>query len=126
MLKVVNLPDGKQLALRSSAATAILYKNQFGTDFFADMIRLAKVFDNVQSTGDKKSNDFDLTKMAYDDIANLDMGTLYKVVWAFAKNADSSIGDLETWLGTFDALPLDVTMGAVMELMQSLFTTTKN
>lgn len=126
MIKVVDLPDGKQLALRSSAATAILYKNQFGTDFFADMIRLAKTFGAVQGTGEEQSNEFDLSKLSYEDLEHLDMNTLYKVTWAFAKNADNSIGDLVTWLSTFDSFPLDEIMGTVMELMQSLFTTTKN
>ncbi|WP_225047409.1 hypothetical protein [Lacticaseibacillus kribbianus] len=124
MLKVVDLPDGKQLALRSSAATAILYKNQFGTDFFADMIMLAKTFGAIQDTSD--SDEFDMSELSYEDLKHLDMTTLYKVTWAFAKNADSSIGDLTKWLGQFDEFPLDVVLGAVMELIQKLFSTTKN
>lgn len=124
MLKVVDLPDGKQLSLRSSAATAILYKNQFGSDFFADMIMLAKTFGAIQDTSD--SDEFDMSELSYEDLNHLDMTTLYKVTWAFAKNADSSIGDLTTWLGQFDEFPLDVVLGAVMELIQKLFSTTKN
>lgn len=129
MLKVVNLPDGKQLELRSSAATAILYKNQFGTDFFADMIKLAKTFTTIQATsedGDDKEDDLDLSKMSYEDLDHLDMTTLYQVTWAFAKNADDKIGDLVSWLGGFDEFPLETILPAVMELVQRLFQTTKN
>lgn len=124
MLKIVDLPDGKQISLRSSAATAILYKNQFGTDFFADMIMLAKTFGAIQGTGD--GDDFDMAKLSYDDLQHLDMTTLYKVTWAFAKNADNSVGDLESWLGQFDEFPLDIVLSPVMELVQKLFSTSKN
>lgn len=130
MLKVVNLPDGKQLELRSSAATAILYKNQFGTDFFADMIKLAKTFSTMQDTGeetdDSKEDELDLSKMSYEDLDRLDMSTLYQVTWAFAKNADDKIGDLVSWLGGFDDFPLMDIFPAVMELIERLFKTTKN
>ncbi|WP_057894009.1 hypothetical protein [Lacticaseibacillus brantae] len=121
MLKVVDLPDGKQIALQSSAVTAILYKSQFGKDFFADMIKLSKVFGTVNT-----EKGVDLSDLSYEDLDRLDMTVLYQVTWAFAKNADDSIGDLQTWLAQFDTFPLQDIMTAVSDLIANLFTTTKN
>lgn len=120
MLKVIDLEDGKQITLRSSAATAIIYKNQFNSDFFADMIRLSKVFEGLD-----KNEKEDLSKLTYEDLDHLDMTILYQITWTFAKNADNSIGDLVSWLNQFDEFPLFEIMGVVTELLGTLFNTTK-
>jgi len=115
MLKVVDLGDGKQLELRATAATPLIYKNQFGTDFFGDMLKLAKVFDNMQ----------DVSDLSWEDLDKLDMTILYQAIYAFAKNADQSLGDITEWLSQFQSFPLEDIMGAVADLIKGLFTATK-
>ncbi|WP_407894652.1 hypothetical protein [Lacticaseibacillus sp. N501-2] len=121
MLKVIDLPDGKQIPLKSNAATTVLYKAQFGTDFFADMIKLSKVFGSL---GEGDTVDF--SKVDYSDIAQLDFSILYQVTWMFAKIADDSIPEMTKWLSGFEEFPLGDVMNVISEMLASLFSSTKN
>jgi hypothetical protein len=122
MLKVVDLPDSSQIAMRSSAATPIIYKAQFGSDFFADIIRMSKVMENVTA----EDSTVDLSGLSYEDLENLDMTVLYQIAWAFAKNADKGVGDLVTWLSGFEEFPLAQVFTVVTEMIEQLFKTSKN
>lgn len=122
MLKVVDLPDSSQIAMRSSAATPIIYKAQFGSDFFADIIRMSKVMENVTA----EDSNVDLSGLSYEDLENLDMTVLYQIAWAFAKNADKGVGDLVTWLSGFEEFPLAQVFTVVTEMIEQLFKTSKN
>lgn len=126
MLKVIDLPDGKQIALRSSAATPILYKNQFGTDFFADMIRMAKVFGAMDTDELEDAAEIDLTKVSYETINEMNLTTMYQIIWVFAKNADQNIPEMTNWLLSLDSLPLNDVMEVLGDMMESLFKSTKN
>ncbi|MHC5215663.1 Rho termination factor N-terminal domain-containing protein [Enterococcus sp. LJL128] len=44
MEKTIYVAD-RPIRLRTSAAMSIVYKNQFGTDYFSDLMKLAKIFD---------------------------------------------------------------------------------
>lgn len=125
MLKVIDLPDGHQIALRSSAATPIIYKAQFNTDFFSDIIKMSKIMDGV-TTEDNEGKALDLTNVSYEDLSHLDMTVIYQITWAFAKNADQGIGDLLTWLSGFEEFPLEDIFTVVSELIEKLFRTSKN
>lgn len=42
--------DGQKVRLKSTAATIYRYKQQFKKDYFADLLKLAKVFDTDGNT----------------------------------------------------------------------------
>lgn len=121
MIKTIELSDGKKIVLQSTAASPIIYSNQFHSDFFKDVILLVKKLSEMGELGDN----FDIRKLSYEAIEKIDLTLLYRIAWVFAKNADRSVGDMETWLSQFEDFPINEISKAIQELLEGLFKTTK-
>ena len=102
----------KPVRLRSTGALPKLYKSQFRRDYFADMLKLAKVFSKSKG---KES----LEKVTYDDLDHLDMDILYDIIWTMAKSADKTIPDPYEWLDGFETFPLKEIMPEVYDLIEN-------
>uniref|UniRef100_UPI00359C4C02 hypothetical protein n=1 Tax=Lactococcus garvieae TaxID=1363 RepID=UPI00359C4C02 len=102
--------DGGKIKLASNAATPLRYKMQFHTDYFADLMKLAKSLD----TG--ADGEFDLSKITWESLAVLDLTLLYNFVWIYAKTADPTIPEPLEWLDSLESLPI----GAFSEELQDL------
>jgi hypothetical protein len=88
--------DGKQVRFKSTAATPLRYKAQFGKDYFAELFKMKK---NQES------------------LENLDFEVFYNLVWALAKTADKNIPDPITWLDEFEEFPLMEIIPELQELI---------
>ncbi|MBS6888630.1 MAG: hypothetical protein KH200_12075 [Clostridium sp.] len=86
--------DNKRVSFKSTAATPLRYKAQFGKDFFVDIMKLSSL-DGLNS---KK---IDLKK-----IDKLDFDVFYNIIWVLAKTADKKTPDPITWLDGFEEFPL--------------------
>lgn len=88
--------DGKEIKLKSHGAIPLLYKQQFGKDFFSEISKIQ-------------------------DISNLDSEVLYNMIWLFAKTADKDIPSTPIeWLMTFDEFPLEEALPDAMEMVGRL------
>ncbi|MFZ4356110.1 hypothetical protein ACOYYK_20665, partial [Enterococcus gallinarum] len=67
MEKTIEIGTTK-IRLASNAATPLRYKMQFGSDFFADLLTLAKALDNQNEDGE-----FELTNISYDDLKRVEL-----------------------------------------------------
>ncbi|MFE4762260.1 hypothetical protein [Bacillus mycoides] len=105
--------DGKQVKLKSTAATVKRYKAQFRRDLFADMMGLGAI--NALTTPDGSEQPIDMSNV---DISKVDFELIYDLTWLFAKTADSSIPDPMTWLDEFEEFPIEEIMPEIMELVQ--------
>lgn len=76
--------DGRSINFKSSASFLLRYKNYFGQDALQDLSKLQKDF----LKGD------------------VNVETLYKIIWALAKTADDSIPEIVTWIDSFNTFPL--------------------
>ncbi|MBL1226607.1 hypothetical protein [Enterococcus sp. BWR-S5] len=156
--------DDRPIRLRTSAAMSIVYKNQFGSDYFADLMKLAKVFDvpedeerkgelrllSVQLLKEKaaklniskhskmnkgelvkailnaeKPQDFDLQKLSFEYLNNLDLMVIFNILWTMAKMADRNIPEPFTWLDDFEAMPIEIILPEIKELLESSIRTRK-
>lgn len=106
--------DGKQVRLKSTAATILRYKAQFNKDYFSEMLKLSKLMTNKATDGK-----FDLNDISYDDLDHLDFEPLYNFIWVLAKTADPSIPDPLTWLDEFDSMPIADIFPQIADLLQS-------
>ena len=86
--------DSRKICFKSTAATPLRYKSQFGKDFFVDIMKLSSL-DGLNS---KKIN--------IEKIEKLDFEVFYNIIWVLAKTADKKIPDPITWLDGFDEFPL--------------------
>ncbi|SMO55067.1 hypothetical protein [Melghirimyces algeriensis] len=89
--------DGKEVRFKSTAATPLRYKAQFGKDFFAEIFKL----ESLEKLMKPKSG-----KLKAEDFSLVDFDVLYNIVWTMAKTADPKIPDPITWLDGFDEFPL--------------------
>ncbi|MEY8412858.1 hypothetical protein AALB51_16695 [Lachnospiraceae bacterium 62-26] len=105
--------DDTPVRLKSTAALPKRYKAQFRRDYFADLFKIAKVFDG------KKKEDMDLKDITYENLERLDMDVLYDIVWTLAKTADKSIPDPLEWYDGFENFNLMKVLPQVQELIKS-------
>ena len=103
MEKIIKI-DGKEVKFKSTGATPIKYKRQFGRDFFSDLFKMNDIGEALNSKS-KKSN-----------INNLDMDVFYNIAWVLAKGADD-IPPLEEWLESFESFPIVEIIAELNELL---------
>ncbi|KON86611.1 prophage pi2 protein 40 [Sporosarcina globispora] len=89
--------DGKDVRLKSTAATPYRFKAQFNKDYIAEIAKLHKL-GKIDIKKDGEPN-FEL-------IEQMDFEVFYNIVWCMAKTADKSIPEPLTWLDDFEEFPL--------------------
>ena len=108
MEKTINI-DGKEVALKSTGATPLRYKAQFGKDFFVEIAKMERLMER------KGSN----------ELESIDFEVFYNLTWLFAKTANKDIPALIEWLDTFDSFPIEDVTGEIMELVTACISTKK-
>lgn len=108
--------DGRSVRLKSTAGTPKRYKAQFGKDYFAELLKMARLL-NVG--GSEDSGELDLNNLEYSKLDYLDFEVLYNFIWALAKTADKTISDPLDWLDEFDAMPIAEIFPQVIDLLES-------
>lgn len=89
--------DGKQVRFKSTAATPLRYKAQFGKDFFAELLKMGAI---------ERLENLEPGKVKREDIDGLDFEVFYNIAWVMAKTADSNIPDPISWLDQFEVFPM--------------------
>ena len=105
--------NNKPVRLKSTAALPKRYKAQFRRDYFADLFKIAKVFDG------KKKEDMKLGDLTYENLGQLDMDVLYDIIWTLAKTADKSIPDPLVWYDGFEEFNLMKVLPEVQAMIVS-------
>lgn len=105
--------DNKKITFKSTAATPLRYKSQFGKDFFVDIMKLSSL-DGLNS---KKIN--------IEKIEKLDFEVFYNIIWVLAKTANKKIPDPITWLDGFDEFPLFEIIPELQDLILASIQTKK-
>lgn len=101
--------DGKPVKFKSTAATPLRYKAQFGKDFFSEIVKMNKLTK-------LKFND-ENGEPDYDAMALIDFEVFYNIVWALAKSGDPTISDPITWLDGFEEFPMFEILPELQDLM---------
>lgn len=98
--------DGRQIKFKHTGGTLMRYRNQFNSEFFVDL----SVLGTAQS---------DPTKVNFAVIENM--------IWAFAKTADDSVPDPQTWYDSFEDIDILEVWSELSELTaKALKTLQKN
>ena len=91
--------DGKDVRFKSTAATPLRYKAQFGSDFFSDILKLYPL-----AKMDLKDEDNEEAFAKVFQMIDFDM--FYNILWTLAKTENKEIPDPITWLDGFEEFPL--------------------
>lgn len=86
--------DGKPIEFKSTGATALRYKAQFGNDYLADILKLSPL------------TKLDMDNLTDEDLKLIDFEVFYNIAWTLAKTANKGIPDPLSWLDEFDEFPL--------------------
>lgn len=95
--KVVKLGN-KEVKLRTSGYTPLLYSDLFHENIFAEMTGI------ISTAGTKGT-------VPYEKVP-----VLYKLCYCMAKEADSSIPDIKEWLGELDVFDVPEIAGELIDL----------
>ncbi|QTD41536.1 hypothetical protein [Sporosarcina sp. Te-1] len=106
--------DGKEVTFKSTAATPLRYKAQFGQDYFSAVLGMAAL-GNVKNASD----------VDYDALKQFDFDVFYNILWTLAKTADKSIPDPITWLDGFNEFPLFDIIPEVQDLIMTSLKSSK-
>lgn len=119
MRKTVNI-DGREVKLVAHGATSILYKQEFGSDFFADLLKLVK-----SVTTDAEDEEVNLNELSYEQIEHIDFLSLYRIIYILAKSGNKDIPPMVDWLAEFDEFPVMDLFPIVEEVISGLLKRTK-
>ena len=97
--------DNKEIKFRSTAATPLRYKAQFGEDFFKSLLRLGSL------------RDLDSNNLETEKLEDLDLEVFYNIIWVLAKTADKTIPEPLTWFDEFEEFPLGYVMTELKDLI---------
>ena len=123
MIKTIKI-DGKNITFKSTGALMYRYKQQFGTEYIADIMKLN---DFTTSKKKKKIKNDDGTTTIADDFnySTLSLEVAYNLAWCLAKAADNNVPDPLTWLDSLDTFPIFDILPQLTELI-SLSNKSKN
>ena len=121
MEKTITLGD-KKVKLRSTAATPLIYKNQFKRDYFSDMLKLAS---GLQGINTDKKGELDLDSIDESTIENFDLTVLYNAVWALAKNENLHIGEPIEFFSKYESMNISEVFPEIQDLLFDSIQTTK-
>ena len=107
---------GKDVRFKSTGATPLRYKAQFGKDYFKEILKLNSM---------QKLKDIKPENIKVDDLEDLDFEVFYNISWALAKTADKGIADPITWLDEFDEFPMIDIIPELIDLILSSLKTKK-
>jgi hypothetical protein len=97
--------DGKQIHFKSTAATPLRYKAQFGKDYFSEILKL-EGFTKLRTAKNKA-----------EALKGIDFDTFYNLTWILAKTADDTIPEPLEWLDGFEEFPLFEIIPQVQDLV---------
>lgn len=102
MIKTLTI-DGKEVTFKSTGGTMMRYRNQFNSEFLADLTALKSVTAENFSSFTSKS--------------------IEQIIWVLAKTADSSIPDPQTWYDSFEEFPIYSIWGQLQDMITASFKT---
>lgn len=103
--------DGKEVRFRSTGATPLRFKAQFGKDYFVELMKLQSL--QALKNGDVAG------------IESIEFDGLYNIVWTLAKTADKTILEPIEWLDGFDEFPLFDILPELQDLIMKSLQTSK-
>lgn len=97
--------DGKQVKFKSTAATPLRYKAQFGKEYFSEILRLKELI-KLKEIEDQS-----------EALARIDFEILYNIIWVLAKTADNKIPEPLEWLDGFEKFPISEIIPQIQDLI---------
>lgn len=112
---------GYEIPAKSTAASLISYKSNFGRDGLRDLLTLAKSLSKAPAG----AND-GIDAITDEFLERFDLDLFFRFLWVFAKAKTPEIPPLEQWLGSIEAPPIDFALEALPQVVGLLGSTIKS
>lgn len=99
------LIGGHEINFKATGGTLCIYKQQFGTEYFEDVLKITEMQKVLQYTAE--------------DVYLRQYKVGYQLIWSMAKNADKNIPDPEKWAKQFESFPMSKILPQVTALFRS-------
>ncbi|HHX60618.1 MAG TPA: hypothetical protein GX707_07885 [Epulopiscium sp.] len=107
MERIIKIGD-QDVALKTTGATLLRYKIQFGKDLLTELIKLDGAYKDGELQTDK-----------------IDFEVFFNILWIMAKTASPTIKPPVEWLDEFEEFPILEVLPKVMEMLVCLMRTSK-
>ena len=114
MRRILNI-GGNDVAFECNAVTSILYKQEFGKNYFGEIMKLNKVAEVLS----------DITKASNEELDTVDFDVITRLAWACAKTANRDTKSFLDWLYDNSEFNLAEHGAVIAELIQGNFDTKK-
>lgn len=109
--------SGREVTFKATGGVMYRYKEQFGREMLADAATVQEFLETAKTRRvtrkDPKTGKIVLAhgKPVVDEVTEYDytklsLEAMYNLLWVYAKTADPSIPDPQTWLDSFDTFPV--------------------
>jgi hypothetical protein len=106
--------DDKKIRFKTTGATPLRYKAQFGRDYFKEILKLAPL------EGLKNSKE-----LSSAELEKIDFEVFYNIAWIMAKQADNTIPEPVEWLDQFEVFPMAEIIPQLQDMLLASFSTSK-
>lgn len=118
--------SNKRYELATNAYTPIAYKNEFGQDFFKDLLGLLKNKQLVAQLNQlEKGNDLVAESVDLSLLEDFDITFFYRLFWVFAKSGNPKIKPFDDFFMEMEEFPLDEVCPLMMEMLNTVLQTKK-
>ena len=116
--------DGIDYRLVTNAFTPIAYKNQFGRDYFQDMLNMfeGEQMMNMIKAAEGNQN---VTELDMSALKNFDMTFFQRLFWVFVKSANPQTEPFEQYFQKMERFPISEIAPIMMEMLEDNMATKK-
>ena len=119
--------SNKRYELATNAYTPIAYKNEFGQDFFKDLLGLLKNKQLVAQLNKlEKGNDLVAESVDLSLLEDFDITFFYRLFWVFAKSGNPKIKPFDDFFMEMEVFPIQEVGPVLMEMLNASMTTKKH
>lgn len=87
MKKILTI-GSNDVAFECNAVTPFFYKQQFGREFFTDLLKMGKAMEGIN----------DINKVSWENLEHIEFSVITDFAWACAKTADEKTPPPLEWL----------------------------
>ena len=91
--------DGQKVKFKVSGGTTTRYRANVGRDMFVDLLKMTPIMKEMEKG-------LDVENLTMETLERLDFDVFINFIWVFAKTADNSVPDKQSWLDEFDEFPV--------------------
>ena len=113
-IRIVNI-GGKQIGLKASGLTPILYRREFGRDAISDIAALTKVRDKMAMLEDQ--SDMEQVADAHFDLKTLNIYADFAYIMAKQYGGDAIPNSRDEWLDSLESLSIYELLNDVIGLL---------